>query len=103
MRLTQDNSPRCVERMSRSPSYVREIDLPSVKVTPYVTPSDGPVVSRQAPRATQWQEGAGDQMNPTITTGTTSYMGESRPETIITGIAAYMGAGNDTIAIDTTD
>ena len=72
--------------MSRSPSKRQGIDLPKCQEFPLTSPSqavDGPVASRRTPRATQQQAGADDEMNPTITTGTASYMGVD--QTITTG------------------
>ena len=47
------------------------------------------------PKSTQRQAGADDEMNPTIITGTASYMGVSGPEPSPQGLyrAAYRGAG----------
>ena len=55
------------------------------------------------PQSTQRQAGADDKMNPTISTGTASYMGVRGPEPSPQGLyrAAYMGAGKRPYPKDT--
>ena len=57
------------------------IDLSKCQGPPEVTRQkiDGPVASLRNPKATQRHMGANDETNPTITTGTASYMGVSGP------------------------
>ena len=105
IRLTRVNSPGCVGRMSRSPSTRHGTDLAKRHGTPYVTrqKADGPVAILQNPMATQQHKGANDKTNPTITTGTASYMGVSEPDhQHRLKSAAYMGEGSDATTMDTT-
>ena len=104
-RLTRVNSPGCVGRMSRSPSTRQGTDLAKRQGPPEVTRQkvDGPVASLGNPKATQRHKGANDETNPTITTGTASYMGVSgRDHHHRLESAAYMGKGRDATTMDTT-